>query len=389
MRLLAKRERLRPQPSVQLDRLALVVCLQLAVALVVGCGRVPPVGTVSSSPSLPVVTASASRLATVASGARTNVTCDSADGTLAPRGASSVAYDPLSRKILLFGGHLGPYDTNSGPPFCDDTWAWNGTDWTQLHPAHHPSARAWAAMAFDTQANRLLLYGGGTFYDMGTTSHDTTWHWNGSDWQSVALDRKGGLALDLLFDSMASAPNLGLMKIGGGNSWVNTPNGYQVPRAAAYNWTGRGWARTSSDGPPEPNSPSLVFDPNLAAFLMFGGVVPGGDPGCGSGQPDMWTTDGKTWTELNPAGPRPCGGMGAMTYDPAHKVVVWVGADGTWSWDGKQWMRLATATQSPPRGMFATLSYDPGHHQILLTGIEAGDGLGHTYVWDGAAWTAR
>jgi hypothetical protein len=34
-------------------------------------------------------------------------------------------YDSASREVVLFGGYDGSY--------LNDTWAWNGTGWTELH----------------------------------------------------------------------------------------------------------------------------------------------------------------------------------------------------------------------------------------------------------------
>jgi hypothetical protein len=395
MRLLAKRERLRLQPRVQLDRLALVVCLQLAVALVVGCGRVPPVGTAQSPPpqrdiasssrASPIGIASPSPLPTVATSAGTDSSCNPAAGTLAPRGASSLAYDPLSGKILLFGGTQTLESTSTD---LADTWAWTGTCWTQLHPAHHPSSRAWAPMAFDYQANRMLLYGGGFCLAICNRS-DAAWSWDGSDWQPVTAVDDGLPAGDFL---MASAPKLGMFKIGYGDSQVpitHVGTTYLFGTAAAYRWSGSRWVRSSSDGPVTGAGASFSYDPNLGAFLLFGGSWNGSPPqACGWGPTELWATDGKSWTHVNQGAAQPCGGGGAMAYDPTLNSMIWVGSDGTWAWDEKQWTHLATAAQSPPWGPFALLAYDPDHHQLLLRGMLTGEGLGHTYAWDGTTWTA-
>ena len=78
-----------------------------------------------------------------------------------------------------------------------------------------------------------------------------------------------------------------------------------------------------------------------------------------------------------------------MTYDDARKQIVWFGDDGTWTFDGKAWAQRASVPQSPPYGGWGTMTFDPVHQQVLLTGLMLGDRSGQTYVWDGSVWTAH
>jgi hypothetical protein len=88
--------------------------------------------------------------------------------------ASAMALDPRGR-ILLFGGN----GEDDGPQFLSDTWAWNGTDWTELHPQHHPAGRAYSTMAFDEARQQDVLFSG----DEADGTLPDTWVWNGDDWR--------------------------------------------------------------------------------------------------------------------------------------------------------------------------------------------------------------
>jgi hypothetical protein len=56
--------------------------------------------------------------------------------------------------MILFGGW-------SGSGGClDDTWAFDGTDWSQLSPIDSPDARYQASMAFDPAMGQMILFGG-------------------------------------------------------------------------------------------------------------------------------------------------------------------------------------------------------------------------------------
>jgi hypothetical protein len=95
------------------------------------------------------------------------------------RGAVAAA---LGGKMVLFGGDTIP------EPYGDwvsvnETWVWDGTDWTQMQPAQSPDARSFAGMA--AAGGLVVLYGGSTFGgDFGQPAG--TWTWDGTAWTKHA-----------------------------------------------------------------------------------------------------------------------------------------------------------------------------------------------------------
>src|SRR5262249_39673365 len=97
--------------------------------------------------------------------------------------------------------------------WLNDTWEWDGTQWTQRTPASSPSARSDHAMAFDESRGRVVLFGGG----FGILND--TWEWDGSTWlqrsppaappprarQALAYDSTRAQAL--LFGGQSNGPN--------------------------------------------------------------------------------------------------------------------------------------------------------------------------------------
>jgi hypothetical protein len=90
-----------------------------------------------------------------------------------PRVGASMVYDDALGEALLFGGctvtGYTPPGTGGGYPTPDsytleqplnDLWAWDGTGWTELSPAHSPPARLYAQMAYDDATGQVLLFGG-------------------------------------------------------------------------------------------------------------------------------------------------------------------------------------------------------------------------------------
>jgi hypothetical protein len=92
------------------------------------------------------------------------------------RSGGSMGYDPVSKRILLFGGHRD--DTG----MLGDTWLWDGSNWTEQHPAAAPSPRINAAMA---SGQSLVLYGGGDLLS-------DTWIWTGSTWKQMTPAQNPG-----------------------------------------------------------------------------------------------------------------------------------------------------------------------------------------------------
>src|SRR5579885_2352109 len=77
-----------------------------------------------------------------------------------PRWGASMAYDPATGMIVLFGGLFGGYD---GRDRLNDTWAYNPrTDtWRNLRPGGAlPPSRGYVAMDYDAATKTLVLYGG-------------------------------------------------------------------------------------------------------------------------------------------------------------------------------------------------------------------------------------
>src|SRR5262249_31401812 len=70
-----------------------------------------------------------------------------------------LAYDSARGRTVLFGGIGRPNGTNQ------DTWEWDGTDWTQRVSASSPLARSGHVLGFDAARGRTVLFGGNSFAD--------------------------------------------------------------------------------------------------------------------------------------------------------------------------------------------------------------------------------
>jgi hypothetical protein len=222
------------------------------------------------------------------------------------RAGASMAYDPATRDIVLFGGNQA-----SNTHFLDDTWAFNGTNWKKLAPATSPPGRWSASMAYDAATRQMVLFGG---YATGQPFLADTWTFNGTNWKEIAPPTSPP---GRLFASMAYDPATRVIVLFGGsdrsNAFLND----------TWTFNGSNWSEVfPATRPPALASASMASDPATSDILLFGGV------GASSQHDDndhTWTFNGSNWSEVFPAPSPPGRSSGAMAYDPATRDIVLFG----------------------------------------------------------------
>jgi hypothetical protein len=100
-----------------------------------------------------------------------------------PREAT-LAYDETTSQVVLFAGWT------NGITY-DDTWTYNGVDWVQHQPTTSPTERADNGLAFDPILKGVVLFGGlaGPCEDCGYGRLNDTWLWNGENWNQVQTSK--------------------------------------------------------------------------------------------------------------------------------------------------------------------------------------------------------
>ena len=71
-----------------------------------------------------------------------------------------MAYDSESDRVILFGG--ADFTTFPGSPYFDETWAYdyNTNTWEQMQPEQAPLSRSYFGFSYDASADRALAFGG-------------------------------------------------------------------------------------------------------------------------------------------------------------------------------------------------------------------------------------
>ncbi len=189
------------------------------------------------------------------------------------RTTASMAYDPATGNMVLFGGE-------NTSEFAD-TWTWDGTNWTQRFPTTSPPARAITSMAYDAETGNMVIFGGYT----GPPNYNVndTWTWDGTNWtqQFPASSPAPRTGATLAYD--ASEGNIVLF---GGFDEAGTNELF----ADTWTWDGTNWTQQSPlTSPPGRSSPSIAYDPVSGNVIVFGGLSSDLSKGSSGFLGDTWT----------------------------------------------------------------------------------------------------
>src|SRR5262249_6773862 len=236
----------------------------------------------------------------------------------------SAAYDPVRRRVVLFGGTDG-VERN-------DVWTLSLTKdssgWRQL-PIHGepPKPRGHAAMLYDPTRDRMIVYGGSNQPGQsGATLYGDVWELTLKEHPTWRLILPGGV------------------------------------------------------GPSPRRGASAIYDPVGDRMVVFGGLTDVGWSG------ETWTLslkNGGAWARLDAPGtsPQPRWQHSAV-YDPVRQQMVVFGGNGTFGLASNDayalslgvhptWTRIDPASGLPPPRFVHSAIYDPVHSQMVVFGGES------------------
>lgn len=301
---------------------------------------------------------------------------------------AAIAYDVAARKVVRFGGLIAFSSTPDS-----STWVYSDLKWQFTTPVANPSARSLPVFRRDPVRNTLWLMGGLSEYAGGDTAfyYDDLWRFEGGLWyEEVNLT---GLPSQCQAPLSAFDTDRSVMVVVCGDGRVTE-------------WNGSAW-KLFSDLQEEPDPrrfAGLAYDQTLKKTVYFGGYDGA------NYRDDTWTWNGTAWTEVKTKVEPENRGQMAFWYDPlAKKTILFSGVgrpnidskvtrfNDMWSFDGTNWVKM-TVTETPGIRFGAQLAVDPRDGKVLLFGglrakVEGklvdqfyGNDL---WIWDGAAskWT--
>lgn len=266
--------------------------------------------------------------------------------------AARMVYDPTRQRLMFV---MGGYTSN--------VWVLdvnNPVEWTLLTPSGTPpTPRAYPVVAFDTDADRVIVSGGWN----GTTGMTDTWALDMSPepaWHELTptgTPPPAGSSITGAFDPVARK----LYVYGGFSGGL-----YQLDLAGAPAWSAVTFA-SASPMPPARGYATSIYQPVLNAFVMQGGN------NLSVRLSDAWLCQlgpNSVWIHLSPSGAAPpVADLEASVYDPARLRMVIFGGTGsngvpsTLTWQGPG--PPVITSLNPPAGPVGT--------EVLLTGLRLDD----------------
>lgn len=272
------------------------------------------------------------------------------------RDEAALAWDPDRRRMVLYGGYTGGWIA----PLLDDTWEFDGLQWFQVWTPATAGYRAAAAMAYHEARREMVIFGG---RDTASTHLRTTATYDGTTWTEllVAADPTPRHGHAMAYDPLSE-----VIVLFGGEATALAND--------TWEWDGAWTQITTAHAPPPRSGHRMVWDSDRETIVLFGGTT---GPSAYAG--DTWEYDGTGWVELALAQVPDGRHRHGMAYHARRKrVVVFGGAhvtyeQDTWEHDpaGNLWWAIGTAeTPSARRDM--VMAYNPELQGVMLFGGDSG-----------------
>jgi N-acetylneuraminic acid mutarotase len=172
----------------------------------------------------------------------------------------AMAYDPVARRVILFGG--SSHGGRQG-----DIWAYDSdaNTWTQLSPTGStPSARYGCPLAYDSGLGKVLLVGGSDGHFV--TMHET-WAYDSAANAWTKLSPQGTVPPGRAYFGMAYDADAHRTVIFGGQGVTPLDDTW------AYDSAGNAWTKVDPTGavPSARMYPAMVYATKAGKMILFGG----------------------------------------------------------------------------------------------------------------------
>jgi N-acetylneuraminic acid mutarotase len=295
-------------------------------------------------------------------------------------------YDTKFNRTVFFGGAESYAET----AFRNETWAYdcNTNTWEHLNPTIAPDARARGYLTYDSESERILLFGGVLWggWENETILHDcwsydtetNLWNEVDSDWQIVTPTISPGVRVGspLVYDVHSDR----MVIFSGWQDFHSDSACYNDTWIYDYNtnsWTNM----TPSALPPGRGAHAMAYSERDDVIVMFGGLSTHREY---KPMADTWVynMNTNTWTNMSPASNPIPRYYASMAYDNESDVFIlfggvidssylggYVPSDETWIYNltANTWTEVAGPAH-PDARYSAGLIYDYLGSRVLLGG---------------------
>ena len=220
----------------------------------------------------------------------------------------TMVFDPVTNKIILFGGYGNGKD-------LAETWTYDyvTNNWTEVTPTNSPSARKYHSMVYDNINNIVLMHGGYNVADE-TWSYDTT----SNEW--INMNITGG----------PGANNGAYYSFDQDNGQFIVSGGYTDPNDTwAYDYKSNTWTDLNSTNEPTKRrsySSNMFYDPIMKRSIFYGGVS---GVSSANAYDEIWSFDydENSWYQINSTNTPGGRWLHGMAYESYSDVVILFGGN--------------------------------------------------------------
>lgn len=297
------------------------------------------------------------------------------------RGYHQMVYDSQSDRVILFGGELNAVDA------VQDTWVFDAATnaWTEMSPSESPPQIDTAA--YDSLNDRVIAFVGNDALGANFGAVSETWAYNvdADTWHQLNTGDgpAGVMGARMVFDSESNR-----MILFGGMDVSSIPDLVagrcesvsMMDETWAFDFDTNTWTKMEpAVSPPGRSYHNMVYDAVSDRVVLFGGTL--ATPVERGSAADMWAYDFNTdtWEALEVGG----AGLPALTYSSAAydealgQIVVFGGVDeatgavygNTWAFDVAEgrWAGLSPLTAPTARGWHA-MTFNEDEERFILFG---------------------
>ncbi|MBN2383806.1 hypothetical protein JXQ70_13100, partial [bacterium] len=285
-----------------------------------------------------------------------------------PRVQYGLAYDSHRHVIVMYGGRgwIGSGQSKAFNVF-DDTWEYSReTGWIKIETVHNPSKVDYVAMVYDQQRRKVIMFGGIRYQqdNIECDISDETWEYDGTDWtkREFTIKPPERAAHCMVYDSSSHVVYIfsGL--------YMNNNGGCEY-RDDTWYYNGDHWTEVNTEHKPSRrNRAQMVYDSRRDVTVLYGGDRVGGwapDDVC-------WEFDGEDWTQIETEHkPGRRTRFGFAFHEGIGRAVFFGGdvhmasmRNDTWEYDGHDWIQIPTETK--PGRRTTVMIYNSDQQECFL-----------------------
>jgi N-acetylneuraminic acid mutarotase len=261
-----------------------------------------------------------------------------------PLGAHALAYDSKNEVVILFGGDIDPFLSTA------ETWAYDNetNTWTNRTTSVAPPPRSGHSMVYDSQSERIILFGGQYWDGQFEYAYHDTWIYNydTNQWTNVTPAISPG---NRMFYCMSYDVEFDRTIIFGGFSGGSgmTRTGFN-DETWVFDLETSNWAElTTIQAPGARAYGKMVYHSAIGCSILYGGW----NEELGQYYSDTWAFDYSTttWTQLDVSpSPNICL-RHQMVYDnESERIILFSGATTQFNYQQATWTFEFTPSTIPP-----------------------------------------